>query len=231
MIEFKESLTDIFFDLDHTLWDFEKNSRLTFKKIFNELKLTLDLEQFISHYNPINHAYWKAYRENQISQEELRFYRLSDTFNQIQYTSSIKQINLISEAYITNLSTFPYLFEGAIPLLKKLKANYKLHIITNGFERVQHFKIKNSGLAPYFDFVFTAEKVGYKKPHPEIFKAALDQTQTDPKKSLMIGDSLEADILGALSQGMHAVHFNSHHENRHENCLIVDSLDELSSYF
>ena len=231
MIQFKEDLTDIFFDLDHTLWDFEKNSMLTFEKIFREKALSIDLKQFISYYNPINHAYWKKYRENRISQEELRYNRLADTFNQIKFKTTNNQINLISEAYNTYLSSFSHLFEGTITLLEKLKSKYNLHIITNGFEQVQHFKIKNAGLESYFDFIFTAEQVGFKKPHPQIFIHALNQTKADPKKSLMIGDSLEADILGALAQGMHAIHFNSHGEERHEKCLIINSLNELNTFF
>ena len=231
MIKYKEVLTDIFFDLDHTLWDFEKNSMLTFDKIFNELMLSIDLEKFISHYNPINHYYWKKYRENRISQDELRYNRLADTFDQIKFETSYSQIDQISKAYITHLSSFSHLFEGAIPLLKKLKSSYNLHIISNGFERVQHLKIKNSGLKTFFDFIVTAEKVGFKKPHPQIFIEALNQTKADPKKSLMIGDSLEADILGALAQGMHAIHFNSHQEELHDKCLIVNSLNELSTFF
>ena len=231
MIQFKEDLTDIFFDLDHTLWDFEKNSMLTFEKIFREKALSIDLKQFISYYNPINHAYWKKYRENRISQEELRYNRLADTFNQIKFKTTNNQINLISEAYNTYLSSFSHLFDGTITLLEKLKSKYNLHIITNGFEQVQHFKIKNAGLESYFDFIFTAEQVGFKKPHPQIFIHALNQTKANPKKSLMIGDSLEADILGALAQGMHAIHFNSHGEERHEKCLIINSLNELNTFF
>ncbi len=231
MIKFKEVLTDIFFDLDHTLWDFEKNSMLTFDKIFNEQMLSIDLDQFIFYYNPINHYYWKKYRENKISQDELRYNRLSDTFDQIKFKTTTSQIDQISEAYITYLSSFSHLFEGAIPLLEKLKSNYNLHIITNGFEQVQNLKIKNSGLKTFFDFIFTAEKVGFKKPHPQIFMEALNQTKADPKKSLMIGDSLEADILGALTQGMHAIHFNSHREELHDKCLIVNSLNELNTLF
>ena len=231
MIKFKEVLTDIFFDLDHTLWDFEKNSMLTFDKIFNEQILSIDLEQFIFYYNPINHDYWKKYRENKISQDELRYNRLADTFEQMKFKTTNSQIDQISEAYITYLSSFSHLFEGAIPLLEKLKSNYHLHIITNGFEQVQNLKIKNSGLKTFFDFIFTAEKVGFKKPHPQIFIEALNQTKADPKKSLMIGDSLEADILGALTQGMHAIHFNSHQEELHDKCLIVNSLNELNTLF
>ena len=231
MIQFKEDLTDIFFDLDHTLWDFEKNSMLTFEKIFREKALSIDLKQFISYYNPINQAFWKKYRENRISQEELRYNRLADTFNQIKFKTTNNQINLISEAYNTYLSSFSHLFDGTITLLEKLKSKYNLHIITNGFEQVQHFKIKNAGLESYFDFIFTAEQVGFKKPHPQIFIHALNQTKANPKKSLMIGDSLEADILGALAQGMHAIHFNSHGEERHEKCLIINSLNELNTFF
>jgi putative hydrolase of the HAD superfamily len=231
VIKFKEVLTDIFFDLDHTLWDFEKNSMLTFDKIFNEQILSIDLEQFIFYYNPINHDYWKKYRENKISQDELRYNRLADTFEQMKFKTTNSQIDQISEAYITYLSSFSHLFEGAIPLLEKLKSNYHLHIITNGFEQVQNLKIKNSGLKTFFDFIFTAEKVGFKKPHPQIFIEALNQTKADPKKSLMIGDSLEADILGALTQGMHAIHFNSHQEELHDKCLIVNSLNELNTLF
>jgi putative hydrolase of the HAD superfamily len=231
VIKFKEVLTDIFFDLDHTLWDFEKNSMLTFDKIFNEQILSIDLEQFIFYYNPINHDYWKKYRENKISQDELRYNRLADTFEQMKFKTTNSQIDQISEAYITYLSSFSHLFEGAIPLLEKLKSNYNLHIITNGFEQVQNLKIKNSGLKTFFDFIFTAEKVGFKKPHPQIFIEALNQTKADPKKSLMIGDSLEADILGALTQGMHAIHFNSHQEELHDKCLIVNSLNELNTLF
>ncbi|MDG2108747.1 MAG: YjjG family noncanonical pyrimidine nucleotidase [Flavobacteriaceae bacterium] len=231
MIKFKEVLTDIFFDLDHTLWDFEKNSMLTFDKIFNEQMLSIDLEQFIFYYNPINHDYWKKYRENKISQDELRYNRLADTFDQMKFKTTNSQIDYISEAYITYLSSFSHLFEGAIPLLEKLKSNYNLHIITNGFEQVQNLKIKNSGLKTFFDFIFTAEQVGFKKPHPQIFIEALNQTKADPKKSLMIGDSLEADILGALTQGMHAIHFNSHQEELHDKCLIVNSLNELNTLF
>ena len=159
MIQFKEDLTDIFFDLDHTLWDFGKNSMLTFEKIFKEKALSIDLKQFISYYNPINQAFWKKYRENRISQEELRYNRLADTFNQIKFKTSNNQINLISDAYNTYLSSFSHLFEGTITLLEKLKSKYNLHIITNGFEQVQHFKIKNAGLESYFDFIFTAEQV------------------------------------------------------------------------
>ena len=114
----KEQLTDIFFDLDHTLWDFEKNSALTFDFIFKELNLSIDLKDFLNHYNPINHYYWKLYRENKISQEELRFNRLAKTFETLKFDIAHPQINQIAALYIEKLSTFTHVFEGANELLQ-----------------------------------------------------------------------------------------------------------------
>ncbi len=222
-----ESLTDIFFDLDHTLWDFEKNSALTFKLIFDQLDFSINLDDFLLEYTPINHAYWKLYRENKISQDGLRINRLTHTFETINFDVNRSQIKEISELYIRHLSSFPHLFDGTHELLNNLKKQYRLHIITNGFEQVQHFKIKNSGLEPYFDNTFTAEKVGYKKPHPQIFQTALKIANTSNNTSLMIGDSLEADIEGALKVGMQAIHFNSHAEEEHKKCPIIYSLADL----
>ena len=118
----KEQLTDIFFDLDHTLWDFEKNSALTFDFIFKELHLSIDLKDFLNHYNPINHYYWKLYRENKISQEELRFNRLAKTFETLKFDIAHPPINQIAALYIEKLSTFTHVFEGAHELLQNLSA-------------------------------------------------------------------------------------------------------------
>ena len=225
------SVTDIFFDLDHTLWDFEKNSGLAFNEIFIELNFPFSLDVFLKLYNPINHAQWKLYRENKITQEDLRFNRLNMTFEKLNYSASIGLIDKISEQYITYLSTFPHLFEGAIDLLEVLKNRFRLHIITNGFDKVQQFKIENSGIESFFEFVFTAEKVGFKKPHPEIFIQSLKTVNTTAEASIMVGDSFEADILGALNQGMQAIHFNSHNEEVHTKCPIVYSLAELKALF
>ena len=225
----KNRITDVFFDLDHTLWDFEKNSALTFEKIFDELSLDLNLNKFLVTYEMVNHEYWKLYRENTISQTELRYKRLIKTFQAINLELEPKILAIISDKYILYLSTYSNLFKGAISLLKYLKRKYNLHVITNGFETVQHKKIINSGLSPFFENIFTADKVGYKKPDPIIFRHALDHTQTFAHNCLMIGDSLEADVLGALNIGMQAIHFNSHNEPSHNHCTIVQNLDQIST--
>ena len=219
----------IFFDLDHTLWDFEKNSGATFKSIFEELNFEFSLEQFLDFYNPINHYYWKQYRENRISEVELRYLRLEKTFEAMKVPSTAALIDRVSELYIQQLSSHTELFEGTVSVLEYLSSKYTLHIITNGFEHIQQRKLENSGIAQFFNIVLTAEKIGFKKPHPTIFMSALKTAEVLPEHAMMIGDSLEADIQGALKLGMQAIHFNSHKEAYHEECLIIDQLSDLTN--
>jgi putative hydrolase of the HAD superfamily len=223
----KNKIRHIFFDLDHTLWDFETNSALTFKKIFKECDVNMSVEKFMVHYMPINHSYWKMYRENKIEQEELRYCRLKDTFQAIKVDASDELINILSEQYILNLSDQTALLPYAKEILTYLNNKYELHIITNGFNQIQYKKLKNSAIDNYFKTVTTAEEVTYKKPHPKVFYHALNKAQANKKESLMIGDSLEADIQGAIQIGMDAIHLaNGDHHHKQS----IRQLDELKQY-
>ena len=226
----KTITTDLFFDLDHTLWDFERNSKLTFKKIFSELKIQIPLADFIKNYRPINLYMWKKYRENVISQEELRYLRLKKTFDSLNKIIETKIINDISELYIKYLSSYPHLFPGTINVLNELSDRYNLHIITNGFKKIQYNKLKSSGILNFFKNVFTSEDFGYKKPHPLIFKKALKVAGTRAVSSIMIGDNLEVDIFGSMQQGMQAIHFNSNKDPLHQHCVIIDNIDEILNF-
>ena len=223
-------VTDLFFDLDHTLWDFERNSKLTFQKIFSELKINIRLEHFIKNYRPINLSMWKKYRKNIISQEELRYVRLKKTFESLNKTIEPKIVNDISKLYIDYLSSYPHLFPGTINVLNELSDRYNLHIITNGFKNIQYKKLESSGIVKFFKNVFTSEDFGYKKPHPLIFKKALEITDTSPSCAIMIGDNLEVDILGSMQQGMQAIHFNSNNDPLHNHCIIIDNIDEILNF-
>ena len=220
-------ITTIFFDLDHTIWDFEKNSEMTFAQIFDEENISLRLTDFISAYNPINHDCWRLYRNNQITHDELRDLRLVRTFEELDYDYSPKLLAVVNKKYIDYLSQFTHLFKDTFSLLDYLAGRYELHIITNGFDAVQRLKIERSKLSRYFHHIITAEKAGHKKPSPHIFKYALEVASKTATESLMVGDSLEADIQGALAVGMQAIHFNSHDEALHDECPIVDSLQAL----
>ena len=197
----------LFFDLDHTLWDFETNSALTFKQLFNTFDINLSLDDFLAVYIPNNNAYWKLYREGKIDKEALRYERLKTVFDTLNYQATDSLIDTLADAYIQVLPEHNALFEGAVEVLSALKPRYPLHIITNGFKEVQHLKMKNSGLLPFFETITDSSSVGTKKPDPTIFSHALEVAQVHPHQALMIGDSLEADIEGALTVGMQAVHF------------------------
>ncbi len=226
---YKERITDIFFDLDHTLWDFEKNSALTFQKILSENHTHVVLKDFLQAYVPINLDYWKLYREDRISKVELRYQRLKKTFDAIGVPVSDESINVLSEEYVAHLSSFTHLFPDTIEILEYLSPKYKLHIITNGFQEIQEKKLKGSNIHSYFDQIVNSEDAGVKKPHPYIFELALEKAQVAPENALMIGDNLEADILGAKSAGFHALHFNAHNEPKHNLCTMINTLIEIKS--
>ena len=139
-------IKNIFFDLDHTLWDFEKNSALTFELLFKKYNLDIDLNSFLVVYVPINLEYWRLYRNEVISKEYLRYNRLNDVFKKLNINVSSDLINKISYDYIENLPKFNYLIDGAHELLLYLKNKYRLFLITNGFRNVQANKLKNSGI-------------------------------------------------------------------------------------
>lgn len=224
-------LQHVFFDLDHTLWDFEKNSALAFQKIFKEVSLELDFDQFLAVYIPINLEYWRLYREDQISKKELRYQRLKKAFDAIELEVADETINRLSVLYIDNLPNFNHLFEGTIEILDYLQDKYTLHLITNGFEEVQSKKLRQSGIFDYFEEIVTSESVGVKKPNPRVFRHALEVAKASPENSIMIGDSFEADVLGAHGVGMDTIFCNLDGKAVDaKNFKTVNSLLEIKRY-
>jgi putative hydrolase of the HAD superfamily len=224
------TISHIFFDLDHTLWDFEKNSALTFEKIFKLNNIDVDLDRFLEVYVPINFRYWKLYREEKIDKGSLRYGRLNDAFNLVNIKVKSSMIHKLSEDYITYLSSFNHLFDGTIEILEYLYVKYKLHIITNGFKEIQQGKLNNANIDKYFVTVTNSEMVGAKKPNPKIFKHALNMAMAKEENSIMIGDNYEVDILGALNIGLDAIYFNYHDDSFEDGVKEVNNLLQLKQY-
>jgi len=220
----------IFFDLDHTLWDFEANAEKAYQVCFDKHNITLETKEFMSIYRPINLAYWKAYREERISKEELKRGRLIDAFEALTYPISIDKIDAIATDFLTHLPVFNQPFKGAIEILEYLKQKYTLHIITNGFNEVQIPKMENAKILSYFDQIITAESVGVKKPNPKIFLHAMLLAGAEPHNSIMIGDSLEADIEGAKHIGMQAIHFKPSEKQAFKENNEITNLIEIKNY-
>ena len=216
----------VFFDLDHTLWDFEKNSDLTFHKLFKDYSIDLEVSSFLAVYKPINLKFWRLYREEKISKENLRYQRLKEAFAVASYDASDDLINVLAIKYIEIMPNFNHLFVGTFDILDYLKEKYQLHIITNGFEEVQSRKMKSSNIDHYFNQVITSESVGVKKPNPRVFEYALNIANASKENSIMIGDSIEADIEGALNFGLKAIHCDF--ENTGDINTLFDTVNSLS---
>ena len=223
----KEGILDVFFDLDHTLWDFEKNSALAFSMIFDKHKLPVDKALFLEHYVPINLKYWEWFRVEQISREELRYGRLREAFDRVKFPIDDALIHLLADEYIHYLPHHNHLFEGAIDLLDYLKPKYNLHIITNGFSEVQGYKITNSNIGHYFQTITDSEMAGVKKPNPQIFAYALRSANANKETSIMIGDCIEADVRGALNYGLDAILFNANTIENDKNIKQITHLSQL----
>lgn len=227
---FSTKITDIFFDLDHTLWDFDANSSLAFQTILKKDHPTIEIDDFIEKYIPINQACWKLYQYDKITHAELRYNRLKFTFDALEYFVSDSQIESIAHDYIELLPENNHLFEGAVEVLEYLEKKYKLHIITNGFAEVQYKKINNSNIAGFFKTITNSEMAGVKKPNPMIFEHALNLAKANKENSIMIGDCLDADVQGALNAGLDAIFFNDKKINVREDIKQVTHLLELKKY-
>lgn len=223
-------ISDIFFDLDHTLWDFEKNSALTFETILKKHKINVGIADFVSLYVPVNIKYWRLYQNDEVTQEELRYGRLKEVFDALRFSIDDETIYLLSNEYIHYLPQYNHLYDGTIELLEYLKPKYRLHIITNGFHQIQSNKLINSKIAHYFDTVTNSENAGVKKPNPKIFNYALELAKCSKETSIMIGDNFEADIEGALSVGLDAILFNEHNLEITQNIKQVNHLLALKNY-
>ena len=224
------TIKHVFFDLDHTLWDFETNSDIAFETIFKKHDVGVDLQVFLNYYRSINQDYWALYRNDKITKEELRVGRLRDTFVKAKQKFDNELIDNLSIDYIEVLPNNNKLFEGAHEILEHLYLKYKLHIITNGFSEVQYKKLDNSGLSKYFDKVITSEDAGVKKPNPKIFNYALNLADAASKESIMIGDNWEADVMGAINNGLDAIYFNYKKQPVGANIKSVHQLLEIKQY-
>jgi putative hydrolase of the HAD superfamily len=202
----------LFFDLDHTLWDFEANSRQTLQELYQTLGLAdrgiPDFDRFHKSYIVHNDKLWERYRNGYIRVDELRWKRMWLTL--LDFNIGDEPLaRRMGEQFLDALPTRRILFPYTIEILTYLRnKGYQLHLITNGFEKTQHSKLQYSGLSGYFGEVITSEGSNSLKPHKEIFEYAFRKTGADPAGSIMLGDSIEVDIQGAMNAGIDQVYVN-----------------------
>jgi putative hydrolase of the HAD superfamily len=202
----------LFFDLDHTLWDFDTNAKETLTELYTyfdlEAKGVHPFTEFYKHYLHHNKILWDRYHKGFISSDELKWKRMWRTL--LEFNIGSEQLARdMSAKFLEILPTKKLLFPHTIEILDYLTAKgYQLHLITNGFEKTQWSKINNSGLSHYFTHMITSETSNSLKPKKEIFEYALNKTGASLPESIMLGDNLDADIQGAINAGMDCVFVN-----------------------
>lgn len=226
----------LFFDLDHTLWDFDANARVTLEELYIKLQLVSigisDFDLFYTSYLTHNEKLWEKYRNGIIKVDELRWKRMWYTLLDFKIGDE-KLAKDLGLRFLHLLPTRTLLFPHTRECLDYLtNKGYKLHLITNGFEETQHNKLKHSGIASYFIEVITSECSNSIKPKKEIFEYALMKADAAPQESIMIGDSIEADIMGAMNAGIDQVYVNHGCINCNiQPTYMVHSLKELEQIF
>ena len=227
--------SNIFFDLDRTIWDFDASAEDSFQRMFSKYKLAErgvpSLEMFRDHYEKHNDMLWSWYRKGEIIKEILNIKRFEMTLADFGIVNHEIAIGMSEDFVIVNPDT-PFLFPYAIESLAYLAPKYPLHLITNGFQEVQEQKFRIARLDRFFKTVTTSEEAGIMKPEPEIFHYALEKAGCSASDSIIIGDDLAVDILGAKDIGMDGVYFNPDGlEHEEEVAFEIKSLKVLLNIF
>jgi len=209
----------LFFDLDHTLWDFERCSAETLTELFEEYRLnrfSISVEEFKSAFKQVNGRLWDLYNHHYITRDYIRQERFALVFEALGIDRRETPTEL-SREYLYRCPRKTHLESHSLQVLKVLQPHYKLHIITNGFDDVQKIKMESAGILHFFDVIATSESSGgYKKPDKQMFEHALSQAKVSPSQTWMIGDNLQTDIVGAQAMGMKTIYYNPIRQKHHE---------------
>ena len=201
----------IFFDLDHTLWDYEKNSTETLTELFYEYKLSdrpsLELSTFLDTFEKVNAKMWSNFNKGHIDREVIRNQRFKKIFKVFNIRHDI-MARKMSEDYIVRCPVKTHLLPHAKSMLEYLKPRYDLYVLTNGFDDVQSIKMATAQLDIFFKGVITSESSGHRKPSSEIFNYSLEVAMAKPEEAIMIGDNLNADMAGAKNANIDHIFFN-----------------------
>ncbi len=202
--------TTLFFDLDHTLWDFETNSKISLEINFRQFQMERffdSFEQFFALYHEKNAELWALYRKNEISKEFLTKERFLFPLREVGAEQE-KLAEEFGKSYLNILAEQTNLIEGCVETLEYTREKYQLYILSNGFKEVQFKKLKNADIFRFFDGVVLSDDIGINKPDVRLFQHALHRAKCDARACAFVGDDWEADIVGAKNAGIDQVFFN-----------------------
>lgn len=201
----------IFFDLDHTLWDFEKNSTDTLSELYLKYELAkmggFCEDSFKQQFREVNSRLWSQSDEGKMDRDTLRKDRFRLIFNGLGVENEEVAL-LLGEEYVKLCPQKPALLPYAFAVLEYLYSKYELYILTNGFSDVQAVKLGAAGIPHFFRHVFTADGLKVGKPHKEYFTQVMQKIGAKPSECMMVGDNLKTDILGAQNAGIDHIYYN-----------------------
>ena len=199
-------------DLDDTLWDFRRNSKIAMQEIYNDYELNQYYDSFESFYDIYmvkNHQLWEQYAKGEITKDYLSLERFLYPLRVVG-NEDVELAKKLGKDFLYRTTMQTNLVDGAIETLEYLKAQgHILSIISNGFVEVQYTKLRRSGLIPYFANVFLSEEIGYQKPDIRFFQTVLDRLNASPSECLVIGDNFQTDIQGAQNANIRAVFYKN----------------------
>lgn len=225
----------IFFDLDNTLWDHNKNARLTLEELFEDHKIqesfAIPFNDFYEVYHEINEDLWIKIRDGIIDKDYLRKHRFYDTFLKFNL-DDFELSQTFEHQFLDEIVKYNELVPGSLDILEYLKKKgYTIHIISNGFRDVTHRKVEESGIKAYITTITSADDVGVRKPNPKVFNYAINLAKATKQESIIIGDDWVADIKGAKDFGIDAIYFNPLNEfSVASEITTIKKLEELSQY-
>ncbi|MCC6369521.1 MAG: noncanonical pyrimidine nucleotidase, YjjG family [Bacteroidia bacterium] len=223
----------LFFDLDDTLWDFQRNSNYVLRQLYSEFdlqaKLKTDFDGFLSAYKRINQQLWQQYNQRLVDKNHIRNHRFNLAFKEFGYDNYSENLS-ITEQYLERAPKGTHLKEDCLAVLDYLKPKYELHIITNGFKEIQAIKLDGAGLRNYFGQIIISEEHQMVKPEEQLFRLAERLAGAHTNECVMIGDNFESDIKGALNAGWEAIHFVEDNEPAYTGRQIK-KLKELKALF
>lgn len=224
--------THIFFDLDDTLWDFRSNAREAFRRLMQEfgdrIPAVIHPEEFLAVYIPVAEALWTVYGKGELDQAALRKLRMEQSFAAFGVPAA-PWMQEFSDAYVAVCPGLGHLFPGTTEVLEQLQRRYTLGILTNGFPEVQAIKLTTSGLRPFFSHIVTTDLAMSRKPDQIIFDFAIQVAQSDPSRTIMVGDHYEIDIVTPDLLGWKTILVSNSNPSPEKSHLHVKSLQEILS--
>lgn len=223
-----KDIKHVFFDLDHTLWDYEKNSTAALRELVRNFGLDefVTEDEFLKVYQKVNEKLWHKFNNGQVDRDHIKKYRFPQVLRKLKIFVDHKPEEM-TDFFVNNCSNRTEVFPGTHEVLTYLKEKYPLSIITNGFPEAQYPKMEGSDLNQYFEDIVISHEVGFRKPQIEIFQLAMKRLNASPESSVMIGDNPKTDIRGAENAGMKAIFFNPTGNRKSVTDWQIEHLAEL----